>query len=60
MRGSRNFFRGGGGGGGEGFQARRPENSLDVMFFKSSNLFYSLQRGSNGFITETTILFKGS
>ena len=24
------------------------------------NLFYSLQRGSYGFITETTILFKGS
>ena len=39
---------GGGGGGGE---ARRPENSLNNVFLVI-NLFYNLQRGSNGFITE--------
>ena len=39
-------------------QARRPENSLD-KFFLVFNLFYSLQRGSNGFITEKIILFLG-
>ena len=33
---------------GGGVQARRPEK------------FYSLQRGSNGFITEKTLLFQGS
>ena len=45
VRGSRQFQRvggGGGGGGGGGVEARRP-----VI-----NLFYSLQSGSNGFITE--------
>ena len=41
MRGSRIFSRGGGGGGGS-----RP------MFFLVINLFYNLQSGSNGFITE--------
>ena len=52
MRGSRNFCRGGGGGGGEGgIEARRPVNSLDNVFLVI-NLFYSLQSGSNGFITE--------
>ena len=41
-------------------QARRPENSLDNVFLLF-NLFYSLlQRGSNGFITEKTVLFQGS
>ena len=52
---SRNFFQGGGGG---GVLARRPENSLDnvfflfvCFFFLVLSLFYSLQRGSNGFIT---------
>ena len=40
-------FLSGGGGGGGGVEARRPENSLDAI-----NLFYSLQSGSNGFITE--------
>ena len=42
---------GGGGGGGEGVEARRPENSLDNVFLVI-NLFYNLQSGSNGFITE--------
>ena len=37
-------------GGGGGVKARRPENSLDN--FLVINLFYSLQSGSNGFITE--------
>ena len=40
----------------------RPENSLDNVFFFSFllvlNLFYSLQRGSNGFIIAKTILFQ--
>ena len=44
-------FLSGGGGGGGGVEARRPENSLDNVFLVI-NLFYSLQRGSNGFITE--------
>ena len=50
MRGSRIFCQAGGGGGGE-VEARRPENSLDNVFLVI-NLFYSLQSGSNGFITE--------
>ena len=33
---------------------------LVVVFFLVLNLFYSLQRGSNGLITEKTILFQGS
>ena len=46
------FLSGGGeGGGGRGAEARRPENSLDNVFLVI-NLFYSLQSGSNGFITE--------
>ena len=36
---------------GGGVEARRPENSLDNVFLVI-NLFYSLQSGSNGFITE--------
>ena len=40
-----------GGGGGGGVEARRPENSLDNVFFSHQH-FYSLQSGSNGFITE--------
>ena len=39
-----------GGGGVGGVEARRPENSLDNVFLV--NLFYGLQSGSNGFITE--------
>ena len=48
---------------GGGVQAWGPENSLDYIFFSFFlvlNLFYILQRGSNGFITEKTILFQGS
>ena len=44
------FVRRGGGGGG-GVEARRPENSLDNVLLVIS-LFYNLQSGSNGFITE--------
>ena len=40
------FVRGGG-----GVEARRPKNSLDNVFLVI-NLFYNLQSGSNGFITE--------
>ena len=39
------------GGGGGGVETWRPENSLDNVFLVI-NLFYSLQSGSNGFITE--------
>ena len=56
MRGSRNFFREGGGG-------VKPDGQKTVwmtLLFLILNLFYSLQRGSNGFITEKTILFQGS
>ena len=43
--------------GGPGPMARKqPEQH----FFLVLNLFYRLQRGSNGFITEKTILFQGS
>ena len=52
MHGSRNFCR--------GAQARWLENSLNNIFFLVLNLFYNLQRGSNDFITEKTILFQGS
>ena len=54
MRGSRILFQGG------GVQARQPECSLDFffVFILVLNLFYSLQRASNGFITEKTILLK--
>ena len=52
---SRNFFKGG----------SRPDGQKTVwtrIFFSflALNLFYSLQWGSNGFITEKTILFQGS
>ena len=47
------FMSGGGGGGGGGFQARQTAWTFFSVFFSPhSNLFYSLQRGSNGFITE--------
>ena len=52
MHGSRIFL-------GGGVQGRPPENSLGIiffLFFLVLNLFYSLQRGSNGFITQKTIL----
>ena len=51
MRGSRNFCQAGGGGVG----GSRPDGQKTVwtlFFFLVINLFYSLQRGSNGFITE--------
>ena len=51
MRISRNFCQGGPG----PTAIKQPEQSFLVL-----NLFYSLQRGSNGFITEKTILLKGS
>ena len=47
MNGSRNFYQG-------GIQARWPENSMD-NFFLVLSLFYSFQRGSNGFIAENYI-----
>ena len=46
MRGSRNFCQAEG-----GSRPGRPVNSLDNVFLVI-NLFYSLQSGSNGFITE--------
>ena len=39
------FLLGGGGG-------SRPDRQKTICFFLVFNLFYSLQRGSNGFITE--------
>ena len=59
MLGSRNFCQGGGGG---SLTARKQpgQRFFCVCFLLVLNLFYSLQRGSNGFITEKTILFKGS
>ena len=49
---------------GGGIQAQRRENSLENLFmlvygFLDLKLFYSLQRGSNGFIAEKTMLFQG-
>ena len=41
------------GGGGGGVQTRRPESSLDLL-----SLLHSLQRASNGVLTEKTILSK--
>ena len=49
-----NFFRGGGG---PGPMARKQSGQRFVFVFLVLNLFYSLQRGSNGFITEKTIPF---
>ena len=46
--------------GGVGGGAWWPENSLDNVFFLVLSLFYSLQRGSNAFIAEKTILSQGS
>ena len=50
MRRSRNFFQGG----------SKPDGQKTVCghFFLVLNLFYNLQRGSNGLITEKTILFQ--
>ena len=52
-RGSRILFQGGGGPG----PTARMQSGLFV-FILVLNLFYSLQRASNGFITEKTILLK--
>ena len=38
----------------------RERAEVVVIVFLVLNLFYSLLRGSNGFITEKTILFQGS
>ena len=48
--------------GGGGVQARCPESSLDkvVFLFFSPQLILQFTGGSNGFITEITILFQGS
>ena len=50
MRGSRNCFQGG-----PGLTSRKQSGQ---RFFLILNLFYSLQRASNGFITDKTILSK--
>ena len=52
MRGSRILFQGGGGG--PGPTARKPSGQVFLVL----NLFYSLQRASNGFITEKSIILK--
>ena len=52
MRGSRIFVRRGGGGGGEWGSRPDGQKTVWTMFFSVINLFYSLQSGSNGFITE--------
>ena len=54
MRGSRIFFQGGGG---PGPTARKQSGQRFSLFL---NLFYSLQKGSGGYITENTLLFQGS
>ena len=60
MRGSRNKFQG------RGFRPGGQKAVWTAVFFflflvfLVLNLFYSLQRESNGFITEKTILFQGS
>ena len=50
------MFGGGGGGGDPGPTARKQPGQR----FLVRSLFYSLQRGSNGFIAEKTILSQGS
>ena len=46
------FLSGGRGGGGGGGSRPDGQKTVWTMFFLVINLFYSLQRGSNGFITE--------
>ena len=46
------------GGGGPGPSARKQSGPFFVFVFLVLNLFYCLQRASNGFITEKTILSK--
>ena len=57
MRRSRNFFQGG-----PGPMVRKLSGRwfFFALFFLVLNLFYCLQRGSNGCITEKAILFQGS
>ena len=50
---------GGGGGGGGGSWPNGQKTVWTMGFFLVLNLFYSLQRGSNGFITETVQHFPG-
>ena len=57
MRGSRNFFQGGGGG---GFQARRPENSLDNIFIFSPQLILQFTEGIQWFYNRGNYIFEGS
>ena len=59
MRGSRNFCQEGGGRGSMTARKQPGQRFFLFCFLLVLNLFYSLQRGSNGFITEKTILFKG-
>ena len=47
-------------GGGDILTARKQPGQRFFFLLLVLNLFYSLQRWSNGFITEKTILFKGS
>ena len=56
MRGSRIFFREGD----PGPMARKQSRQRFVFVVLVVNLFYSLQRGSHGLITEKTIPFHGS
>ena len=53
---------GGGGGGGEGGGGNMRGSRNFYQFYLVLSLFYSLKRGSNGFIAEKTILilYKGS
>ena len=46
-----------GGGGVPGPTARKQPGCFFLFFSPHSNLFYSLQRGSNGFITEENYTF---
>ena len=46
------FLSGGGGGGGGGGRGPMARKQSGQCFFLVINLFYSLQSGSNGFITE--------
>ena len=55
MHGSRNFS----GGGGPGPTVRKQSGQRFFCIFLVLSVFYSLQRGSNGFIIEKTILYQG-
>ena len=63
MRGIRNFIQGGGGGGGPGPTAGKQSGQrcfVFLFFFYSPELILQLTEGVQWFITEKTILFKGS